>query len=95
MVMYQNRQVMVTSFTCCWFSGSASQSPNCWGGGGGWGMAGDSYIVIKDVCEDGMRNLGGKLMLMFTRAGILVGDLVMMAVGVISISQRRCMSVTE
>ena len=65
------------------------------GGGAGWGMAGDSYIVIKDVCEDGMRNLGGKLMLMFTRAGILVGDLVMMAVGVISISQRRCMSVTE
>ena len=89
MVMYQNRQVMVTSFTCCWFSGGASQSPNCWGGGG------DSYIVIKDVCEDGMRNLGGKLVLMFTRAGILVGDLVMMAVGVISISQRRCMSVTE
>ena len=42
-----------------------------------------------------MRNLGGKLVLMFTRAGILVGDLVMMAVGVISISQRRCMSVTE
>ena len=80
MVMYQNRQVMVTSFTCCWFSG---------------GRAGDSYIVIKDVCEDGMRNLGGKLVLMFTRAGILVGDLVMMAVGVISISQRRCMSVTE
>ena len=34
-------------------------------------------------------------MLMLTRAGILVGDLVMMAVGVISISQRRCMSVTE
>ena len=58
-------------------------------------MAGGSYIVIKDVCEDGMRNLGGKLVLMFTRAGILVGDLVMMAVGVISISQRRCMSVTE
>ena len=34
-------------------------------------------------------------MLMLTRAGILVGDLVMMAVVVISISQRRCMSVTE
>ena len=65
------------------------------GGGQDGGMAGDSYIVIKDVCEDGMRNLGGKLVLMFTRAGILVGDLVMMAVGVISISQRRCMSVTE
>ena len=64
------------------------------GGGAGGGRAGDSYIVIKDVCEDGMRNLGGKLVLMFTRAGILVGDLVMMAVGVISISQ-RCMSVTE
>ena len=30
MVMYQNRQVIVTSFGCCWYSGGTSQSPDCW-----------------------------------------------------------------
>ena len=30
MVMYQNRQVMVTSFGSCWYSGGTSQSPDCW-----------------------------------------------------------------
>ena len=46
-------------------------------------MEGDSgIIVIEDVCEDGMRNLGGRLVLMLTTAGILVGKLVVVAVGV-------------
>ena len=27
MVMYQNRQVMVTSFGCCWFSGGTTRVP--------------------------------------------------------------------
>ena len=31
------------------------------GGGGGGGMEGDSGIVIEDVCEDGIRDLGGRL----------------------------------
>ena len=64
-------------------------------------MEGDSgIIVIEDVCEDGMRNLGGRLVLMLTTAGILVGKLVVVAVGVMvgvavgvtCISEKRCIS---
>ena len=29
-VMLQNRQVIVTSFDCCWCSGDIPQSSNCW-----------------------------------------------------------------
>ena len=36
-------------------------------------MEGDNVIVMEDVREDGMRNLGGRLVLMLTKAGILVG----------------------
>ena len=51
---------MVTSFGCCWYSGSALQSLDCWSscnvqGKMGTGvMAGDGGIVMEDVCEDGM-----------------------------------------
>ena len=31
MVMYQNCQVMVTSFGSCWYSGCSPQSPFWWG----------------------------------------------------------------
>ena len=58
------------------------------------GMRGDSGIVMEDVCEDGMRNLGGRLVSMLMRAGILVGGLVV-AVGVVSFSEEQCMSVRE
>ena len=34
------------------------------------------------VCEDGMQSLSGRLVLMFMRAGILVGEMVVVAVGV-------------
>ena len=30
-VMFQNSQVVVTSFGSCWYSGGAHQSPDCWG----------------------------------------------------------------
>ena len=30
MVMYQNRQVMLNSFGCCYCSGGAPQSPDVW-----------------------------------------------------------------
>ena len=67
------------------------------------GMRGDSGIVMEDVCEDGMQNLGGRLVLMLMRAGILVGGLVVVvvgvmvvvAVGVVSFSEEQCMSVRE
>ena len=64
---------------------------------------GDSGVVTDDVCENGMQDLGGRLVLMLPRAGFLVGELVMVAggvrvvvgVGVISIFEERCVSVTE
>ena len=43
--------------------------------GGGWMMEGDG-IVMEDVYRDGMRNLGGRLVLMLMREGILVGGVV-------------------
>ena len=66
-------------------------------------MQGDSGIVIEDVCEDSIQNLGGRLVLMLMRAGILVGEvvvaavgvMVVVAVGVISFYEKRCLSVTE
>ena len=59
-------------------------------------MESDSDVVTEDVCEDGMQNLGGRLLLMLMTAGILVGELVVVvvavivdvAVGVISISKK-------
>ena len=67
------------------------------------GMEGDSGIVMEDVCEDGMQNLGGRLVLMLMRAGYLVGELVVVvvgamvvvALGVISFSEKRCLSMME
>ena len=43
-------------------------------------MEDDSSIVIEDVCEDGMRNLDGRLVLMLMRAVVLVGEVVVVAV---------------
>ena len=45
-------------------------------------MKGDRNIVIEDVCEDGMLNLGGGLVLMLMRAGILFGEMEVVAVEV-------------
>ena len=49
-------------------------------------MKGDRNIVIEDVCEDvcedGMLNLGGGLVLIVMRAGILFGEMEVVAVGV-------------
>ena len=59
-MMLQDRQVMITSFGCCWYSGGAPQSPDCWSSCNVWekmdagGMEEDSGIIMKDVCEDGM-----------------------------------------
>ena len=64
---------------------------------------GDSGIVIEDVCEDSMQNLGRRLVLMLIRGGILIGEVVVVAVGmmvvvavvIISFSEKRCLSVME
>ena len=76
----------------------------CPGEDGYWGgMESDSGIVMEDVCEDGMQNLGGRVVLILMRAGCLVGELIVVvvevmlvvAVGVISFSKKRCLSVME
>ena len=67
------------------------------------GMEGDSGIATEDVCEDDMRNLGGRLVLMLKRAGnlvselvvVVVGVMVVVAVGLLSISEKRCLSVMK
>ena len=103
--MFQNRQVMITSFGCCWYCGGAPPRLLELGAGKDVceGMQGDSGIVIEDSCEDGMQNLGGRLVLMLMRAASLVGEVVVVAVGVIivvvvgviSFYEKRCLSVME
>ena len=66
-------------------------------------MEGDSGIVMENVCGDDMQNLRGRLVLMFMRAGILVGRVVVVVVGVmvmvhvvvVSFSGGRCMLLAE
>ena len=66
-------------------------------------MEGDSGIAMEDVCGDDMQNIGGRLVLMLMRAGILVGGvvvvvvavMVMVEVGVVSFSEGRCLPVAE
>ena len=67
------------------------------------GMEGDSGIVMEDACEDSIRNLGWRLVLILMRADILVcgvvvvavGVMVLVVLGIVSFSEERCLSVTE
>ena len=52
-------------------------------------------MVMEDVCEDCLQNLGVRLVLMLMRAGILVGVVVVVAAGVISYFKEWCLSVKE
>ena len=69
----------------------------------GGGAEGGSGIVMENVCEDDMGNLGGRLVLMLMRIGILVdgvvvvamGVMVVVALGVIYFSEERYLSVIE
>ena len=54
----------------------------------------DRGIVIEDECELGTQNLGGRLVLMLMSTGIVVGEVLVVAVGVRSF-EKRCLSVTE
>ena len=64
-------------------------------------MEGDTGIVMEEVCEDDMRNLGGGLVLKLMTAGILVGGvvvvvvMVMVEVEVVSFPEGRCLPVAE
>ena len=42
----------------------------------------DSGILLEEVCGDDIRNLGGGLVLMLMRAGILVDGVVVVVLGV-------------
>ena len=60
-------------------------------------MEGDSGIPMEDVYEDGMQNLGGRLVLMLMRADCLVGEVVVVLGGVmvVVVVEKPCLSVTE
>ena len=66
-------------------------------------MKGYSFIIMEDVQEDDLQNLGGRLVLMLMRAGILVGGVVVVEVGVmvvavmgvIPFSEKLCLSVLQ
>ena len=79
---------MVTSFGCCWYTGSAPQSLDCWsscnvqGKMSAGGMSCGSGVVMEDVCEVCVWNLDERLVLMLMRAVILVGGQVVVAVRV-------------
>ena len=97
----------MTSFGCCWYGGGAPQSLDCWSSCNVWGkmsaggMAGGSGIVMEDECEVGVRNLDGRLVSMLMTADILVGGVVVVAVGVMIVVvgivffEERCLCVTE
>ena len=67
------------------------------------GMEGDIGIVMEEVYGNDMWNLGGRLVLMLVRAGILVGGVVVVVMGVmvmvevevVSFSEGRCLPVAE
>ena len=52
------------------------------------GMEGYSGIFIEDVCQDSIRTLVRRLVLMLIRTGILVGEEVVVALGVISFFEK-------
>ena len=57
-------------------------------------MKDDKGTIIEDEYEVEMQNLGERLMFILMSAGILVGVVVVVAVGVISF-EKRCLSVVE
>ena len=52
--------MIVISFGCCWWSGLLEFLQHQKEDGCGV-MKGDRGIVIEDLCEDSMQNLGGEL----------------------------------
>ena len=73
-MMLQNRQVMVTSFGCCWYNGGAPQSLDCW----------SSCNIWWKMSARGWRGIVILLWKMYLGwyAGILVGGVVVVVVGV-------------
>ena len=51
--------------------------------------------VIEDVCEDGKQNLHGRLVLVLIRPGILVGEVVVVVVGVMVVVALCVISFSE
>ena len=47
----------------------------------------DSSTVMEDVCGDDMQNLEGRLVLMLLRPGILGGEVVVVAMGVMAMGE--------
>ena len=77
----------MTSFGCCWYGGGGPPEPRLLEFLQGPGedecgrIACGSGIVMEDECEAGVQNLGGRLVSMLMRAGILVGGVAVVLVG--------------
>ena len=63
--------------------------------GAGGGMKSDSGIVIEDGCGCDIQNLGGRMVFMLMRAGILVGEVVAVVVGVMVVVAVGTISLSE
>ena len=100
-IIFIINNVMQPFFGCCWYSGCTHQSLNCWsscnvrGKMGAGGMGGDSGIVMEYVCEDAIQNVDWRLVSMLMRAGILVGGLIVVEVGVMEVVALGVVSFSE
>ena len=106
MAMFQNRREMITFLGCCCcrYSAGAPPEPHCnvRGKMGAGEMEDNRGIVMEGECVVGVQNLGGRLLLMLLRAGVLVGVVVLVVVGVMVVVAvgviffgKRCFSVME
>ena len=77
--------MIVISFGYCWWSGLLEFLQHQKEDGCGV-MKGDRGIVIEDLCEDDMQNLGGGLVQMLMRAGILFDEVTVVTVRVIVVA---------
>ena len=74
-------------FGCCWHSGGAPQSLDCWsscnarGKMGAGRMEDDSGIITEDLSGCEGQNLGRRFVFMLMRANILIGEVVVVALG--------------
>ena len=85
---------------CCSYSRGAPQSPNCQSSCNvlekmdQGEMEDDRGMIVEDECVVCIRNLFGRLVLIFIRAGVLVCAVVVVDVGVVFFGE-RFLSVTD
>ena len=105
-IVFQNRQVVVTSLYCRYSESTPARSLDCWSSCNLWGkmsedeMEDDRGMVMEVECVVCTQNLGGKLVLIFIIAGISICMVVVVVVGVmffgecsLSVMEVECLGV--